>query len=70
MKDHENRLVSELHARHRELLDENRRLQDAAFQKASTPDKIHAYLTMLAVILLIFSPIFLISTLAEHFFKK
>ncbi len=60
MKDHESLIVKDLHQKHDKLFEKNCRLEDEIFRTASLPDKIHAYLTMLAIGVIIFGPIYTI----------
>ena len=69
MPGHESALVKKLHQKRQKLLDENHRLEEETFRAASLPDKIHAYLTMLALLVIILSPLYVIVQLIRIYLK-
>ncbi|GEM_PF-4819197 len=70
MKDHESSIVTQLKEKGRKLYEENGLLQDEVFRKAPIPDKIHAYLTMLAIVIVVLSPIYIIVSLIRLYILK
>lgn len=70
MKDHETTLVKQIEEKNRKLYEENRRLEDEVFRKASLPDKIHAYLTMFAVMVIVFSVFYVAVSLIRLYILK
>lgn len=70
MKDHESVIVNQLEEKGRKLREENSLLQDEAFRQAPVLDKIHAYLTMLAIVVIVFSPVYLIVSLIRIYVLK
>lgn len=65
MKDHESVVVKQLHDKRDKMLEEKRLLEDEVFRTASIPDKIHVYLTMLAIVVIVFSPIYIVVSLVR-----
>jgi len=70
MKDHETTLVKKIEAKNRKLYEENSRLQDEVFRKAPLLDKIHVYMTVFAILTVVFYLVYLvISPILPHIFK-
>jgi len=70
MKDHETTLVKQIEEKKRKLYEENSRLQDEVFRKAPLLDKIHAYMTIFAILIVVFYLVYLaISPVLPHILK-
>ncbi len=70
MKDHENSIVKQVHERYHKLCEEVRLLEDKIFWTASIPDKIHACLTMFAIMVAILAPIYMIIQIVKIYLPK
>lgn len=70
MRDHETVIVNQLKEKSHELYKEKRLEEEEVFRSASVLDKIHAYLTMLAIVLIVLSPIYTVVSLIRFYILK
>lgn len=69
MRDHESAIVDVHRKKYQRLREENCRLQDEVFRQAPVPDKIHAYLTILGIMIPILSVVYMVLQAIQNHVK-